>query len=137
MACHAEGEAWELNGAHDMEYDVTPCKDGGSMRIKPKNVWDFKLKNFNEHITGKRPELFIWNLAPGIGKTDAQRVGLREFKNHTNGDYAILEILNPKFVKDRPEGSFEGKIYNSKDEAMYEIFGNFYDNMVLKDVKTQ
>ena len=71
MACHAEGEAWELNGAHDMEYEFTPCKDGGSMRIKPKNVWDFKLKNFNEHITGKRPELFIWNLAPGIGKTDA------------------------------------------------------------------
>ena len=46
-------------------------------------------------------------------------------------------MLNPKFVKDRPEGTFEGKIYNSKDEVMFEIFGNVYDNMVLKEVKTQ
>lgn len=134
MACHAEGENWELFGGFDVELQNIPCADKGSMIFRPKNVWDFKFKKFGEHITGKRPEMFIWNIL--TGKPYGSRVGEREFRNHTTGDYATFNNINFKHNPEKAEGSFEGKIYNAQDEIIYEIFGNNYDSMIIKNTKT-
>lgn len=122
MACHAEAEGWEVNGGFDAYAEkLDPFKNGGSKMLKVDNVYDYKFKKFGDHITGSRPEIKIYNII--FRKMNSERFGKREFKNHTTGDYGTFEYISFLTHPEKPEGSFEGKIFNSKDELCYEIFG--------------
>lgn len=56
LCCHVEGASWELFSGFDaFASKLQPCTDGGSMKLDVKNVFDYKFKKFDDHITGMRP----------------------------------------------------------------------------------
>tara|TARA_B110000285_G_C14776421_1_gene446443 strand:+ start:91 stop:351 length:261 start_codon:yes stop_codon:yes gene_type:complete len=70
-------------------------------------------------------------------KPKAERIGVRKFKNHTTGDYGEFEFISFRHNPDKPEGSVEGKIFNAKDELIYEIFGTEFDALNIRNCQTQ
>jgi hypothetical protein len=61
---------------------------------------------------------------------------VRKFINHTTGDYGEFEFISFRHNPEKPEGSFEGKIFNNKDEQIFELFGTQFDSLVMRNCKT-
>jgi hypothetical protein len=56
ITCHAEGASWELFGGFDaFRSKMKPCTEAGSTTLDIKNVFDYKFKKYDDHITGMRP----------------------------------------------------------------------------------
>lgn len=70
-----------------------------------------------------------------IGSAQPQRVGKVELKNKITGEHAEIEFHRRSKI--HAEGTFDGKIFDKDNKAVYEIFGSTYDSMSIKNIKTQ
>ena len=56
-------------------------------------------------------------------------------KNNITGEHAEIEFHRRS--KLHAEGTFDGKIFDKDNKAVYEIFGSTYDSMSIKNIETQ
>ena len=126
-ACYCESSEW----IYWSEVNVKTAFWGKSFDIQPLGVFHVVLKKWKEHYSWRKCNTVVNNIV--LGKLWIDHYGQMTVLNHKTGDTAKLDFNKTGWrTSSKDSRKVTGKIYNGDNDALYEVFGKWTDNLTSK-----
>lgn len=103
------------------EFELRSKFWGKNINVFPMGRMELDMKATNEKYVWNKGSISVNNIV--FGALSINLVGEVTVKNENSGDYAKIRFLRNKNTVLNSHGEITGRIYNSKDQAIYILSG--------------